>query len=66
MKIAILALLRAYQMLLRPLFPAACRFEPSCSHYAVDAVRRHGALRGSWLALKRLACCHPFYKPQHG
>ena len=66
MKTAVLALVRAYQLLLRPVFPAACRFEPSCSLYALDAVRRHGAARGLWLALKRLSCCHPFYNPQHG
>ena len=46
--------------LLRALFGAACRFEPSCSHYALDAVRAHGARRGGWLALRRLAHCHPW------
>ncbi|MBI5774309.1 MAG: membrane protein insertion efficiency factor YidD [Verrucomicrobia bacterium] len=46
--------------LLRALFGAACRFEPSCSHYALDAVRAHGARRGGWLALRRLARCHPW------
>lgn len=52
--------LRLYQLLLAPLLPPACRFEPSCSRFAQEAIRRHGALRGSWLALRRLARCHPF------
>lgn len=57
---ALLIGIRLYQWLVRPLLPAACRFEPSCSRYAHEAVRRHGALRGGWLALRRLARCHPF------
>ena len=51
--------LRVYQVAISPLLPPSCRFSPSCSHYAAEAVRRHGALRGSWLALRRLARCHP-------
>lgn len=53
-------LLIAYRVLLGPLFAGACRFRPSCSHYAEEAIRRHGSLRGVWLALRRLARCHPF------
>lgn len=53
-------LVRGYQVALSPLLPASCRYEPSCSHYAVEALERHGALRGSWLTLKRLCRCHPF------
>ena len=53
-------LVRGYQLLLRPLLPPACRFEPSCSRYAIDAVERHGALRGSWLAARRVGRCHPW------
>lgn len=49
-----------YQRLLSPLKPRTCRFDPTCSHYALQALRRHGALRGSWLALRRLLRCHPF------
>jgi putative membrane protein insertion efficiency factor len=49
-----------YRRFVSPLLPAACRFHPSCSAYAVEAVMRHGAARGSWLALRRLARCHPF------
>ncbi len=56
----LLVLLRAYKRFVSPLLPPACRFEPTCSVYAMDAVSRYGALRGSWLALRRLARCHPF------
>ena len=55
----LLMAIRVYQLLLSPLFAGHCRFMPSCSHYAAEAVRRHGALRGSWLALCRIARCHP-------
>ena len=54
------ALVRAYQMLLSPLLPAACRYYPTCSAYAIEAIERHGPLRGSWLAARRIARCHPF------
>lgn len=54
-------LVKLYQRLLSPLLPPACRFYPSCSTYAVQALERHGALRGSWLAAKRLGRCHPFH-----
>jgi putative membrane protein insertion efficiency factor len=50
----------AYKALLSPLFTGACRFHPSCSTYAASAVREHGVVRGSWLAARRLARCHPF------
>ena len=53
-------LLRAYQLLISPLLGQRCRFYPSCSQYALEAVTRYGSLRGSALALKRLARCHPF------
>lgn len=54
------ALIWAYRLLLRPLFPASCRFEPSCSEYALIAVRRFGLLRGGWLAARRLGRCNPW------
>jgi len=57
----VLATLRAYRRLVSPMLPPRCRFEPSCSAYAVEAVERHGAGRGSWLALRRVARCHPFH-----
>ena len=55
------ALIRAYQRFLSPALPPSCRFHPSCSQYALEAVTRYGALRGSWLAARRLARCHPFH-----
>ncbi len=56
---AVIALLRSYQWTVSPLLGPACRFEPSCSHYAIEAIRRYGALRGSVLAGRRLVRCHP-------
>jgi hypothetical protein len=56
---AILAALRVYKLLLSPLFAGSCRHVPSCSTYAAEAVSVHGAAKGSWLAFKRLARCHP-------
>ena len=52
---------RAYQLLLSPMLPSACRYHPTCSEYMAQAVERHGALRGVWLGLKRLGRCHPFH-----
>lgn len=56
-----LLLIRGYQRVISPALPASCRFYPSCSQYAIEAITRHGALRGSWLAARRLARCHPFH-----
>jgi putative membrane protein insertion efficiency factor len=53
--------IRAYRLLLSPLLPPACRFYPSCSRYALDALQAHGVIRGGWLALTRLVRCHPFH-----
>jgi len=50
---------RAYQLLLSPFAGGACRFHPSCSHYAIDALQTHGVLRGLWLAARRVSRCHP-------
>ena len=55
------ALLRVYRVTLGLLFAGACRFQPSCSHYAEEAFRRHGSFLGAWLTLKRLCRCHPFH-----
>jgi putative membrane protein insertion efficiency factor len=52
---------RAYQWTVSPLLPPACRFHPSCSEYAEQAIERHGALRGSWLAARRLCRCGPWH-----
>lgn len=61
MKGAILLLLRFYRRFISPLFGPTCRFEPTCSQYAMQAVERHGALKGGWLTLRRLLRCHPFH-----
>lgn len=55
----LIALIRVYQWLVSPLIGPRCRFHPSCSRYAVTALRRFGAVRGTWLTLKRVARCHP-------
>jgi putative membrane protein insertion efficiency factor len=60
-RLALLFLVRVYRRLVSPLLPPACRFYPSCSRYAELAVERHGALKGSWLAARRLLSCHPFH-----
>jgi uncharacterized protein len=57
----LLGLLRLYQYALRPLLGANCRFYPSCSDYAREAIERHGAVRGVWLAARRLGRCHPYH-----
>jgi uncharacterized protein len=56
----VLAILAGYQRWISPMFAPHCRFHPSCSAYAITAVTEHGALRGSWLALRRVARCQPF------
>lgn len=56
---ALRGLIRAYQLLLSPLLGPACRYQPSCSQYAMEALERHGAARGLWLAARRLSRCHP-------
>ena len=56
----LLGLLWVYQRFISPLTPPTCKYYPSCSSYAVLAIRRHGALRGSWLAVRRLGRCHPW------
>ena len=53
-------LIRIYQLVLSPLFPASCRYAPSCSEYAIEAIGRFGALKGGWLAARRILHCHPW------
>jgi len=60
MRVLLVAVVRAYQLFLSPLLPPSCRYHPTCSQYALDALRLHGALRGSWLTTRRLLRCHPF------
>ena len=55
-------LIRVYQVAMSPLFPAACRFSPSCSHYSIEALQKHGILRGSWLSIQRIISCRPWGK----
>lgn len=59
-RLLFIAPIRAYQLFISPLAPPACRFTPSCSAYAIEAIRRHGVFAGCWLALKRLCRCHPW------
>ena len=61
MRSFLILLIRSYQWLLSPLLGNHCRFYPSCSQYAVEAIERHGALQGCWLALKRILRCHPWH-----
>ena len=56
-----IACIRVYQRVLSPLLGPCCRFTPSCSHYACECIRDHGALRGGWLTLRRLLRCHPWH-----
>ncbi|MBV5317118.1 MAG: membrane protein insertion efficiency factor YidD [Desulfobulbaceae bacterium] len=56
----LILLFKGYQCFISPLFPPACRFVPSCSQYAIEAVEKHGAIRGVLLALWRILRCHPF------
>ena len=62
MKRFMLALIRFYQRSISPYRANCCRFSPTCSRYAYQAITKYGALRGGWLAFKRLMRCHPFYK----
>ena len=59
MKAGILLLIRLYQQAISPYLPAMCRYQPTCSQYAADAVAHYGVIRGGWLALKRVARCRP-------
>lgn len=56
----LLKLIRAYQFFLSPWLGSSCRFNPTCSNYAIQSIQRWGALRGSWLAVKRIGRCHPW------
>jgi len=62
MRDAVILLIRAYQLALAPLLPPnTCRFIPTCSQYAIDAVRKYGVLHGGWRAVKRISRCHPYH-----
>ena len=62
MKRLFLSLIRFYQKHISPCFPPRCRYYPTCSAYALEAIEKYGALKGGWLTVKRLMRCHPFYK----
>ncbi|MCY3723268.1 MAG: membrane protein insertion efficiency factor YidD [Candidatus Poribacteria bacterium] len=57
----LLQLIRFYRRFLSPFFPPSCRFYPTCSQYALQALKRYGALKGCWLTIKRLSKCHPYH-----
>lgn len=61
MKYIPMALIRLYQLTLSPILPPACRFTPTCSRYAYEALNRFGFFKGGWLAVKRISRCHPFH-----
>lgn len=61
MKFLLMGLIRGYRRIISPLFPPSCRFHPTCSQYALEAIARFGTFQGSWLALKRILRCHPFH-----
>lgn len=60
MKYLLIAFVKAWRMLVSPLYGDVCKFYPSCSEYGLEALQRHGALRGSWLIVRRIARCHPW------
>lgn len=62
LKKALLQLIRFYQKYISPLSAPSCRFHPTCSHYGLEAIETHGAVKGSWLAVSRILKCHPFHK----
>jgi len=62
MKKILLTLIRFYRRYISPAFPGKCRYSPTCSAYAIEAIEKYGALKGGWLAFKRLMRCHPFSK----
>ena len=61
MKTLLIWLIRGYRRVISPLYPPTCRFHPTCSQYAIEAVDRFGPIRGSWMAIRRILRCHPFH-----
>ncbi|WP_448596346.1 membrane protein insertion efficiency factor YidD [Thermoleptolyngbya sp.] len=60
MKVLLLGLIHSYRLLISPLFPPSCRFHPTCSQYALEAIARYGSIKGGWLTAKRIVRCHPW------
>ena len=60
MRVVLIGVIRVYQLGISPLLPARCRFQPSCSEYALEAIHRYGPAKGLWLGLRRIVRCHPF------
>jgi putative membrane protein insertion efficiency factor len=56
----LIAIVRFYQLAISPLYPATCRYTPTCSQYMIEAIRLHGVLRGTWMGLRRISKCHPW------
>ncbi|WAL62688.1 membrane protein insertion efficiency factor YidD [Thermocoleostomius sinensis] len=61
MKFLLIGLIRLYRVGISPLFPPTCRFQPTCSQYAIEAIDRFGPIQGGWLSVRRLLRCHPFH-----
>ncbi|GMV52683.1 MAG: putative membrane protein insertion efficiency factor [Chlorobi bacterium] len=57
----VIIFIKGYQKLISPLFPPSCRFSPTCSQYAVEALKHHGLVRGTWLSIRRIVKCHPLH-----
>ena len=62
MKKILTLIIKIYQKTISPLTPPSCRFYPTCSHYGIEAIEKHGSLKGSWLAARRISKCHPFHE----
>ncbi|EPD54043.1 hypothetical protein HMPREF1210_00028 [Paenisporosarcina sp. HGH0030] len=62
MKFLVMGIFRFYQKFISPMTPPSCRFYPTCSHYGVEAVEKHGAIKGTYLAISRILRCHPFHE----
>ena len=56
----LIIVIKIYQVLISPLFPSSCRYMPTCSHYTVEALKKHGLFKGGWLGIKRISKCHPW------
>ena len=62
MKKILMSIIKIYQKAISPLMPPSCRFHPTCSSYGLEAIETHGALKGSWLSIRRISKCHPFHE----